>query len=274
MLKRLRFLIWPLLVAAIILVARFDKDHGPPGHSYDVKCVQPSEPSSAPASLTCAINSVQNADESETDPHWGYKLIAWPEGITAWLLLFTLIGIFWQAQATAEAAKAARDSAEAARLNAEAIVRSERPWLIAVVEKDPKSLHFYSLKIRNVGRTPARFISGDASYLFAERADHLPLPPKYESPIVLPNQLLIAPTHGFSVPHGYDVSHLLQQPEAPNKTVVIYGRVLYKDTINLEAVHETRWCFGYVYNAGDTSPGFIAQGGFILAGPSEYTDNT
>lgn len=174
--------------------------------------------------------------------------------------------------AAGDNAEAAKDNAKAARLSAEAIVRSERPWLIAVVEKDSKSLHFYSVKIRNVGRTPARFISGDASYMFAERADQLPLPPNYASPIVLPNQLLIAPSHGFPVPHGYDVSHLLQQPEAPNKTLVIYGRVLYRDTIIPDEIRETRWCFGSVFNAR-TTPG-IAEGGFILAGPSEYTDNT
>jgi hypothetical protein len=105
--KRLAVLVGFALVAAIILVARFDKDYDSPGHSYDIKCIQQNDPSSAAASLACAINPMQNTDQSKSSAPWWHKLLAWPEGITAWLLLFTLGAIFWQSSATAKSADAA-----------------------------------------------------------------------------------------------------------------------------------------------------------------------
>jgi hypothetical protein len=38
---------------------------------------------------------------------WWYVLIAWPEGITVWAIIFTLAAIIWQSSATSKAAKAA-----------------------------------------------------------------------------------------------------------------------------------------------------------------------
>jgi len=49
--------------------------------------------------------------------------------------------------------------------------------------------------------------------------------------------------------------------------MVIYGRVIYRDTITPNQEHETQWCFGYIPDAG--SP--ILGGDFISTGPEEYT---
>jgi hypothetical protein len=194
-------------------------------------------------------------------PRW-YRLFSWPEGITAWAIILTLIVIAEQTMQT-------RNAAESALLNAKALVNSERPWLIAEVVRGSQMPHFYEIQITNYGRTPARFLNGDASYLFAERPDLLSVPPNYSSPFVLPKQLLIAPGKGFPIPHGYNVPHLLQKPAAANKTLVIYGRVLYEDTIIPGVEHETRWCFGYI----DVARGQTMGGDFMLTGPNEYTRN-
>ena len=130
--------------------------------------------------------------------------------------------------------------------------------------------HHYEIQITNNGRTPARFLRGDAFYTFADRPDSLQIPPNYSSPFVLPKQLLIATGKGFTIPHGYSVANLRQKPEAINKTLVIYGRVLYEDTIIPGIEHETRWCFGYI----ESARGQLMVGDFVLTGPSEYTKNS
>lgn len=79
---------------------------------YDVECTQPSEPAAAPASLACKIYPGQDTEQGRAGLHWLDALIAWPEGITAWLLLLTLGAIFWQAQATADSAAAAFKSVQ------------------------------------------------------------------------------------------------------------------------------------------------------------------
>ena len=43
---------------------------------------------------------------------WGYVLVAWPEGITAWLLILTLGAIVWQSWETRKAAEAANRGIE------------------------------------------------------------------------------------------------------------------------------------------------------------------
>jgi hypothetical protein len=209
-----------------------------------------------------AVNVI-NPDSMPESWSWHDK-VAWGAGLL--LLVVAAVTLWWFIVQTIATKKAA----EAALLNAQALVNSERPWLIAEVEKDSVMPHFYHLRITNYGRTPARFLSGDASHTIVERPDLLPIPPSYPSPIVLPTQLLIAPNKGFLVPHGYSISHLLQMPDAVNKVLVIYGRVLYEDMIVTGVEHETRWCFGYV----QTSRGYIAEYEFVQAGPNEYTKNS
>ncbi len=96
-----------VLTAAIILVARYDQNYDKGSKGYDIKCEQPSQPTAASASLACTIQPSQDAEQSKSGPPWGYKLLAWPEGITAWLLMLTLGAIIWQAWETRKAAEAA-----------------------------------------------------------------------------------------------------------------------------------------------------------------------
>ena len=128
-------------------------------------------------------------------------------------------------------------------LNAKALVDSERPWLIAEVARNSQNYHLFELRITNFGRTPP-FIRGDATDVSAQHTETLPIPPKYSSPIILPKNLVVAPNKGFTIPHGYNISHLLKTAGGAEKTVVIYGRVIYEDTIIPGIEHEVAWCFG------------------------------
>jgi hypothetical protein len=153
--KRLVLLISVALVAAIILVARFDKNYDSPGYQYNIKCVQQSDPPPAAASLSCAVNPIDGAHDGKSSATWYHKLLAWPEGITAWLLLLTLGAILWQSYATAKSADAAllqiqmmkdkeraRVEIKAMRLQLERI--SEDFWYIKA-----------SMELRNVGANRA-----------------------------------------------------------------------------------------------------------------------
>jgi hypothetical protein len=263
MLRWLMMIGSPILILTVVLVARYDKMHDTEGKGYDIKCTQSSDPSATVGTLICTAEHGQQTKSGEYNPVWWHIFFAWPEGITALLLLLTLAAITWQGWQTKKAA-------DAALLNAEALVNSERPWLIAEVVRDSKNFHFYEIRINNFGRTPARFIRGDATSVFTENPATLPIPPTYSSPIFLPKNLVIAPDKGFPVPHGYHVPKLLQLAGGPDKTLVIYGRIIYEDTIIAGVEHEVAWCFGYVQRPRNG----LLQGEFVLIGPSEYTKNT
>lgn len=126
----------------------------------------------------------QNATESKT-PHW----YASPEWILVIVGSFTFIVIGWQAWETRRSADAASASANAALLNAQAIINSERAWV--VVELVPVCAKFgnwwhrpagngwaamsdeeilngdhlkHKLKFTNMGRTPAHILGFQIGY--------------------------------------------------------------------------------------------------------------
>ena len=97
-----------VIVGAIVLVAR---QHHAATEKYE-----------AAREERCASSFPFDSEKQETCKHerdgpgnylpWGYELVAWPEGITAWLLLATLGGIFWQAKSTQQSVDAVRRSVE------------------------------------------------------------------------------------------------------------------------------------------------------------------
>jgi hypothetical protein len=105
--KRLAILGGGALIVAAILMAVYYQQRNAIGEGYYIKCVQASEPTPATNSLACKIYPSENADQGRPKPQWWNVLIAWPEGITAWLLLLTLGAIFWQAWVTRKAAQSA-----------------------------------------------------------------------------------------------------------------------------------------------------------------------
>jgi hypothetical protein len=110
--KRLAILGGGALIVAVILMAVYYQQRNAVGEGYNIKCVQPSQPPSAAASLTCKIYPSQDTDDGKPKPPWWNVLLAWPEGITAWLLLLTLSAIVWQAWETRRAAKATEKSVD------------------------------------------------------------------------------------------------------------------------------------------------------------------
>jgi hypothetical protein len=62
---------------------------------------------------------------------------------------------------------------------------------------------------------------------------------------------------------------LLGEAEDMSKSIIFYGNVVYGDTFDKKAKHETRWCFGRPPNPD----GVPKPTDFMLTGPNEYTKN-
>jgi hypothetical protein len=125
MLKRLAILGGAVLIVAVILMAVYYQQRDAVSEGYDIKCVQDGQPSSTAGSLACKIRSGKDAEQSKPSPPWWNVLLAWPEGITAWLLLLTLGAIVWQAWETRKAAQAALSQIELAKNKERARIQLE-----------------------------------------------------------------------------------------------------------------------------------------------------
>jgi len=182
--KRLTILGWIALVAAIVLVARYEQNHDSSSHRYDIECHQQSPPTSTTDSLTCKIDSSKEAEQGKSGPQWWHILLAWPEGITAWAIIFTLIAISTQAylmrvhadhfailaEATFKQTAILTESVAAAKASAKAasdqigMMKDKEQALIQVVPLKLEKLAFYGankigLEVVNVGATVALEVS-------------------------------------------------------------------------------------------------------------------
>jgi hypothetical protein len=91
-------------------MSRYDQVRYAEDKSYAIKCTQSSDPSATAGELSCIADSHQETENGKANPPWWDEFFTWPEGVTAILLLCTLIGILWQSWETRQSAQAARDS--------------------------------------------------------------------------------------------------------------------------------------------------------------------
>jgi len=198
----------------------------------------------------------------------------------------TLKKIERQTKATEDAATAAKDSAEAARLNAQAVINSERAWIVIKSTMDgyvPNAADTFEYKwvIRNTGNTPARIMETQCRYdlVRAIVLTSLPPEPQYPAPIVL---------NGFLLPPGDSADYLTYLVSSSTSEVVtrleegelntirsgiynlrVFGYVKYLDAFEKE--RESRFCEYYVWPSDRR--GYI---GFrpLLGIPADYTKHT
>lgn len=96
---------------------------------------------------------------------WGYILLAWPEGITAWAIILTFAVIGWQADQTRKATEATLISANAAKESAATAKGIAVPTLVLhefsfIVQGIEDAAAFYrkpgvKLELKNYGQSPA-----------------------------------------------------------------------------------------------------------------------
>jgi hypothetical protein len=172
--------------------------------------------------------------------------------------------------------KAAEDAAMAALLNAQAMMHSERPWIIISIEPHPQFRGSFLFAATNKGRTPAQLVSGSSEYTFAPRPQELPVPPTYSSQFTGLDETLLVPGDPFQIytRSGICPEDILARRASShelrsyNETLIFYGRIVYRDGFGngneSNTFHETRWCFAYVKH----------ERRFVLTGPDEYNRHT
>jgi hypothetical protein len=205
-------------------------------------------------------------------------------GFYAWVSHKTLDAIRKQAKDQAqsgdeqlrisrEAAIAAKQSADAALLNAQALITSERPWIVVRL-RTPRS-GLFSFEAINYGRTPAEVIAIPATFTIDTEDNLRKNEPPYPTSILAYHKLLLPMSDLSDHPdfinlYTMDMAPYLnvndrisQQIADTTLRLFVVGRVVYKDVLT-RSEHETRFCYWY-------NP---AGGGMLLGGPTDWNKYT
>jgi hypothetical protein len=182
-------------------------------------------------------------------PRW-YRLFSWPEGITAWAIILTLIAI---AEQTAQT----RVAAEAALLNAKAVINAERPWIMVSVKSPPGPMGGFTVYARNKGRTPAMVTEARIGCVAVKNVSELP--PKAVFPIANPiqNKIIIPGGAAHVIWFDQRLFKAVLKDSLPQFSwdgqIFVFGKVLYRDLANPDktVIHETRWIGLYQPPVGD-----------------------
>lgn len=236
----------PTTIAGLIFVFCAISLSGKPNQASKVAEQQGSDQPSSPT-VTLVNNQASAPDTSRTDdnPRRWYASPEW------WLVILGFPTLFF----LGVQAVLARKSADAALLNANAIINSERAWLVAkpviIGGLQPTGKHgalAFKWVITNAGRTPARILETDAVMFRIEYGDLQKLPPEPHYPgsrSVSMNRVVIVP--GDSI----EVTWLVEDGEEFTKdevfriadgklTMIAHGFVKYLD--NFGNARETRFC--------------------------------
>ena len=190
--------------------------------------------------LVCTAEHSQKAESSKSSPPWWHVFIAWPEGITALLLLFTLIAMSFQTYYT-------RKAAEASLLSAQALVNAERARIGFDVSEMGRS---FQIDGKNNGKTAARIMYAHGfTAIFASGESLPPIPvyvgaPDDSSEWIGPGEkfdLLTAPDrYGFIA----DLSDIALCECIRDKKAVLwaFGCIRYFDGVSPNQ-REKRFCF-------------------------------
>jgi hypothetical protein len=214
--------------------------------------------------------------------------------------IFTLKSIHHQAiQARKQthilknSAETAEKSADAAYLNAQAVINSERPWLLIQRDEHKDSItkpNFFPLEetmsgqqratychvfIRNYGKTPAKVIAEVLELQIGENRSEPPDPGVFSKPKRIDNDIFppeeTLAGEAWLTPQGIiklsDRDAILTHK---NKFLWLCGLIRYRDTFERENApeHETRFCF--VYETWTNAP----EPRWTPAGPKEYNKAT
>jgi hypothetical protein len=177
----------------------------------------------------------QQGSKAEDKPQGWHKLVAWPDGITTWAILFTLGAIIWQSSETRRAASAAHLQSQIATDTAKRQLRAYLCIDEACVKITPKAGEPTRLEaqlhIKNGGQTPAY---GVKSWLFAHIGsypENTPAPPPPEG---IPRGIAIIPAQGKNIFTAKEIAifpPIMEDLDTPTVPAAYYvqGEVCYRD---------------------------------------------
>jgi hypothetical protein len=262
---------------------------------------RPAAPVAAPQKATTPASNVnqQGGVHDEQPPHitvtvpppvpltwelhekiaWAANLVLVILGYAGILLAISLLKKIDRQTGYAEtAAEAAAASAQAALLNAQAVMHSERPWILISVEPSRSVENSFTVMATNRGRTPARILATAEVTRIAIDEKHLSSTPEYrnEKPVALvtPVILLSGESTAIKLFRREDVRGLCDSEErfklieTWEEKIFLYGKVIYGDLIAPaeSQAHETNWCCWYIHGRQNS--------GLVVAGPPEYNTHT
>ena len=219
----------------------------------EAKCIDSYAPHVSPA------NQIESCQECETNAEWHfpgwYRAFGWPNGVTAWALLLTLIVIAAQTRVAAISVEAARISAESSQNQASHIVSSERAWVIAAPQSPSPSipntsdernsmapmLTAVSVLFENKGKTPA-FITKIATGGCAIQSDETPDLADVTQWMEVEG-IPVVPDRWFEWEHERIEIQRAIKIRSGELSLWIYGIVSYKDTFGEKRT--TGFCFRY-----------------------------
>ena len=194
------------------------------------------------------------------------------------LAVSTLRKIERQTKYAEAAAEAAAECAQAALLHAQAILHSERPWILITVEPSRTKENSFTVMATNRGRTPARITDATDRSMIAIDEKLLPGIPEYmneersapfTSIILLPGESTAIRQFSRDDVKGLcDTEERFKRIETWEEKVFLYGKVIYRDLIAPadSQAHETNWCYWYIHGRH--------KSGLVIAGPPEYNLHT
>jgi hypothetical protein len=242
---------WPMLALFLTLLTILGVS------CYTYPCNECQQDSATQTAFTVGIQNKPNdgstkANHAERAKFWVKKTVAWPDGVTALLILLTLLGITWQSCEMRKAAEATRISARAAEAQGDHIVVSERAWLVASPEMpDPQipkitdhtamapMMTTVLVKFLNKGETPA-FVKKIATGGCAIPREEMPqLNDTSECADV--GAIPVVPGHHFSWEHSRIVIERAIKIRSGDLSLWIYGVIVYDDSFGKQ--RETGFCF-------------------------------
>lgn len=146
---------------------------------------------------------------------------------------------------------AAQSSAEAAKLNAQAIINSERPWLLIVIKPVMGPMGGFNVHVRNRGRTPAMITAAHIGCEAVKSISGLPNEPRYTSRNLVQDRIVMPDGAARIIWFDSGTLHRMLDGRFPQFSwegeVYIFGTVLYRDLLNPSPteLHETRWIGRY-----------------------------
>jgi hypothetical protein len=268
MLKRLVMLVrwkYPVVIVLILMGSIYvTGKYQNASNQCEKECAQFKSGSVSPATRADQCDDCEKYSERRL-PRW-YKVFSWPEGITTWAILLTLMAIAEQTHQTrraadsgAEAANAAYGSVTFARAQWELTKEKERARLdiqggSATVEENDMYWHIGgTLRARNIGQSRA-FIIESRSKLTVKVRDGVY--PEYESYGQIPfadSFVDPEPSNDFATlsftfyPDGEDkIRFLAEDLHALRRSLHLYGFVDY-ETLGMRFRKE----FGFVWTVID-----------------------
>jgi hypothetical protein len=210
---------------------------------------------------------------------WGaYLVLALVGYVGVMLALSTLKKIERNTVLSETTAQAALDASQAALATAQAILRSERPWILISVEPTINKLNSFTVTATNKGKTPATIATMIDEVGIKSDESHLPATPEYieqqATQPMIPLTLVpgeSTPIKVFSrddVPVVCASEERFKRIENWDEKIFLHGKITYHDLVAPQGTneHETNWCCWYIHGR--------QKSGMVIAGPPGYNSHT